>query len=145
MKKLFYTLATLLLLTGCDLVFNKPGADPPQKQPDSIPMMDSIALKSGPGITDDFVFLFRIPANDPEDDNLQFSIVSQTVRGMFSVNAFGDMFITRSKLNDIQNWYGKNLIVVVAVSDGVNTSKAEFTFKVEKTPDGSHYLKRNIA
>ena len=99
----------------------------------------------GNGPEEGFIFLFRVPASDPEGSPLKFTIVSQPVRGMFSIDAMGDMYISKSMLDKIQNWYGKELIVVVGVSDGVNFSKAEMKFIVVKSPDGQHYLKRNIA
>lgn len=147
MKKLFFFLSFLLILSSCDMVFHQPGTDPEPKQTDSIDYGDSIAMKSLPGTgnTESFVFLFRVPATDPEGEQLKFSIVSQPVRGMFSIDALGDMYISKSMLDKIQNWYGKKLEVVVAVTDGVNVSKATMTFIVDKDPNGRHYLKRNIA
>jgi hypothetical protein len=147
MKKLLFFIAILLMLTRCDMVWNKPGADPEPQQTDSAFYGDTISLKSVSidGIKDSFIFLFRVPASDPDGDQLKFSIVSQPVRGMFSINALGDMYIGKNYLDKIQAWYGQKLEVIVTVTDGVNTSKATMTFIVVKSPDGRHFLKRDIA
>lgn len=90
------------------------------------------------------VFLFRIPAKDPEGKRLIFTLLIQPIRGMFYVNEDGDMYITSSYLEKIQQWNGKTFDVIVAVSDGENASKATMSFTVEKSPDGKHYLKKML-
>jgi hypothetical protein len=139
MKKIIFTLAIFLALAGCGMNTN------PDQAADKTEEITGLMSAAGTGLSEEFIFLFRVPASDPEGSPLKFTIVSQPVRGMFSINAMGDMYITKSMLDNIQRWYGKELVVVVGVSDGVNFTKAEMKFIVVKSPDGKHFLKRNIA
>jgi len=124
-------IAGLVFLSGC----NRPKTEDISNE--------GILLESK--LQTEFIFLFRVPASDPEGERLEFKIVSQPVRGMFSINSFGDMYISKRMLDNIQSWYGQKLEVVVSASDGVNETKATMTFIVVKSPDGKHFLKRDIA
>lgn len=170
----FLILALLLILIKCDMVFNKPGADPVQSPADSIQNQkaaDSISLlsedstswmgmestedlmlKGGArmvdietGKTETLIFLFRLPATDPDGDPMTYVILSQPVRGMFILSkSYGDMYITKTALSTIEKYVGKQLDVVVLVSDGKLSSKAVMSFIVGKSPDGRHFLGRQL-
>lgn len=98
-----------------------------------------------PGASNRYVYLCTIRASDPEKKRLLFTVLVQPVKGMFTVNDEGDMFIYEPMLLKIHEWYGQKLPVLIACSDGVNARKAVMTFIVGKLPGGKYTISRQIA
>ena len=63
---------------------------------------------------------------------------------MFVINPEGDVYVQRSMLDKLQKYTGKKFELVIGVTDGKVNVFATDTFIVVKSPDGSHFLKRNI-
>ena len=120
-----------------DIVFSNEIVIPPQNNPpignDTIFSLDEYP--------DDDVFVGKILASDPDDDELSFNIISGNDEGFFKINNNGEIRVEDGGSISYENY--KEFILIIEVSDGSLKENIQVIINIVELPPLSFENFRN--
>ncbi|MEW4925054.1 cadherin repeat domain-containing protein [Algibacter sp. 2305UL17-15] len=118
------TLKTFILLVLIATISACNSDDTPKNQ---APVLENRTLNMDENPTSDL--LTKVTATDAEEDQLTYSIVSQTPANIVGINpTSGEVYIVNASAFDYEQT--TKIVINIAVSDGVNITKSILTINI---------------